>query len=56
MSTLWAKLAGVTLDEVLYAAAWKTPRSFVRFYLKDLAGTKGRFGRAVLHAAAASRV
>jgi len=56
VSTSWAKLAGVSLDEVLYAAAWKTPRSFVRFYLKDLAGTKGRFGRAVLHAAAASRV
>ena len=53
VATSWAKLAGVPLSEILYAAAWKTHRSFIRFYLKDLAGTKGRFGRAVLHSASA---
>ena len=54
VATSWAKLAGVPLEEVIYAAAWKTPRSFVNFYLKDLAGTKGRFGTAILHAAASA--
>ena len=41
------------MKEIMDTCAWKTPVTFARFYLKDLAGKKGRFGRSVLLAAGA---
>lgn len=51
----WAQLAGVSIPEIMDAAAWKTPATFARFYLKDLPNLKGRFGQAVLTAAGSSK-
>ena len=51
VATSWARLAGISMEDIMDAAAWKVPQTFVRFYLKDLAGTKGRFGNTVLKTA-----
>ena len=48
LSTTWAQLAGLPMEEILQAAAWKVPVTFISHYMKDLTGTKGRFGRTVL--------
>ena len=53
VSACWAKLAGVPVEEILEASAWKTPHTFCRHYLKDLSGTRGKFGRSVILTAAA---
>ena len=50
----WALLAGVPIQEIMDAAAWKTPVTFARHYLKDLPNLKGRFGRAIISTAGSS--
>ena len=50
----WALLAGVPIQEMMDAAAWKTPVTFARHYLKDLPNLKGRFGRAIISTAGSS--
>ena len=43
-----ALFAGVPVQDILKAAAWKTPSTFVACYLTDTLGTEAAFGRAVL--------
>ena len=45
-SSAWFK--GVSLDDILRAAAWKTPSTFVASYLTDVVSQEGAFARAVL--------
>ena len=45
-STAWFK--GVSLDNILRAAAWKTPSTFVACYLTNVVSEEGAFARAVL--------
>ena len=47
----WARVAGVSIPEIMNAAAWRTPVTFAKFYLKDLPNQKGKFGNAVLSTA-----
>ena len=47
----WARAAGVSIPEIMNAAAWSTPVTFAKFYLKDLPNQKGKFGNAVLSTA-----
>jgi len=48
LSTSWAVAKGVSLNEVLEAANWKTESTFTAFYLRDVEGQKSRFAEAVL--------
>ena len=48
MAASIALFRGVSLDEILSAAAWKTPTTFVAAYLRDVAQSSGHFARAVL--------
>ncbi|KAJ8043910.1 TBC1 domain family member 10B [Holothuria leucospilota] len=43
-----AWFSGVSLDNILRAAAWKTPSTFVACYLSDVISQEGAFTRAVL--------
>lgn len=43
-----AWFSGVSLDNILRAAAWKTPSTFVACYLSDVISQEGAFARAVL--------
>ena len=43
-----SRFAGVHLEEIIKAATWKTPTSFVACYLADTA--EGTFARAALRA------
>ena len=54
VSASWAHLAGVSIPEILDAAAWSTPITFARFYLKDLPNIKGRFSQAVISTASSN--
>ncbi|KAJ8019670.1 hypothetical protein HOLleu_41344 [Holothuria leucospilota] len=47
-ATSKAWFAGVPLEEIIKAAAWKTPSSFVSHYLTDTVSAEGAFTRAVL--------
>ena len=47
-STSRAWFSGVPLEEVMKAAAWKTPTSFVSCYLTDTLSREGDFARAAL--------
>ena len=47
----WARAAGVSIPEIMNAAAWSTLVTFAKFYLKDLPNQKGKFGNAVLSTA-----
>ena len=50
----WALLARVPIQEIMDAAAGKTPVTFARHYLKDLPNLKGRFSRAIISTAGSS--
>ena len=54
VATSWAEISGVSLPEIMDAAAWSTPVTFVNVYLKDLPFTRGRFAAGVLTTAAAN--
>ena len=43
-----ALFAGVPVEDILKAAAWKTPSSFVSCYLSDTLSAEAAFGRAAL--------
>ena len=45
-----ALFAGVPIEDILRAAAWKTPSTFVACYLTDTLAAEAAFGRAVLGA------
>ena len=47
-ATSKAWFAGVPLEEVIRAAAWKTPSSFVSHYLTNTVSAEGSFARTVL--------
>ena len=47
-ATSKALFAGVPIEDILKAAAWKTPTTFVACYLTDTLGAEAAFGRAVL--------
>ena len=47
-ATSKAWFSKVPLEDILSAAAWKTPSSFVSCYLTDTVTPRGRFARAVL--------
>ena len=46
---------GVSIEEIQQAAYWRTPNSFISFYLRDVPATEPTFSRAALLAAAHSR-
>ena len=52
-STAWFR--GVHLDDIIKAAAWKTPSTFVSCYLTNVALKDGHFGRAALGVGDAQR-
>ena len=52
--TPWAQLAGVSITDIMDAAAWRTPVTSAKHYLKDLPNLKGRFGQAILTTAGSS--
>ena len=45
-STAWFR--GISLNDIMKAAAWKTPSTFVASYLTDVVSEEGAFARAVL--------
>ena len=50
-STSRAWFAGVSLEDIMKAAAWKTPTTFVSCYLTDTLTREGAFARAALRPA-----
>ena len=54
LTTSWAFFKGVPLSDIIQAASWKTPSTFVSCYLKDILRSEGRMGRIALNAAIAS--
>ena len=48
MAASKALFAGVPIEDILKAAAWKTPSTFVACYLSDTLAAEAAFGRAVL--------
>ena len=54
VATSWAEISGVSLPEIMDAAAWSTPVTFANVYLKDLPLKRGRFVAGVLTTAAAN--
>ena len=48
MAASKALFAGVPIEDILKAAAWKTPSTFVACYLSDTLAAETAFGRAVL--------
>ncbi len=54
VSTSWAFMKGVPLQDILQAAAWKTPSTFTSCYLRDVMQTHGRVAQASLSSATPS--
>lgn len=52
VSTSWALFNGVSIEEIHKAAYWRSPNSFISFYLKDVPAAEPSFSRAALLAAA----
>jgi len=52
MATSWAAASGVSIDEIMRAAGWKTSVTFANHYLKNFAAGQGRFAATVLTTAA----
>ena len=48
ISASWAKFQGVPIDEIMQAAAWKSPNTFISCYMKDIVESEGRFGVRVI--------
>ena len=53
VSTSWALFNGVSVEEIHRAAYWRSPNSFISFYLRDIPAAEPSFSRAALSAAAA---
>ena len=45
MATSWASLKNVGLSQILDSCFWKTPNTFISFYLKDLTAIEGSMNR-----------
>jgi len=54
VSATWAKFNHATVDEIISAAAWKTPSTFTACYIKDLNMAESRFGCKVMSSAAST--
>ena len=54
VSTSWALFSGVSVEEIHRAAYWRSPNSFISFYLRDIPAAEPSFSRAALSAAAQS--
>ena len=54
LAATWAHLAGLSVPEIMDAAGWKVPLTFIQHYLRDVR-TKGRFSQAVILSAAANK-
>ena len=54
VSTSWAMFAGVSQEEILQAAFWSTPNTFISCYLKDVPASEAAFSQAALTSAARS--
>ena len=52
ISTSWALFSGVSVEEIHKAAYWRSPNSFISFYLRDVPAAEPSFSRAALAAAA----
>jgi len=52
ISTSWALFNGVSVEEIHKAAYWRSPNSFISFYLRDVPAAEPSFSRAALSAAA----
>ena len=55
ISASWALFSGVSVEEIQQAAYWRTPNSFISFYLRDVPAAELNFSRAALLAAVHSR-
>ncbi|XP_071477298.1 uncharacterized protein [Diadema antillarum] len=55
ISASWALFAGVSVEEIQRAAYWRSPNSFISFYLRDVPAAVPSFSRAALLSAAKSR-
>ncbi|XP_071484026.1 uncharacterized protein [Diadema antillarum] len=55
ISASWALFAGVSVEEIQKAAYWRSPNSFISFYLRDVPAAVPSFSRAALLSAAKSR-
>ena len=54
ISASWAKFNHASLEDIVNAAAWKTPTTFASCYVKDVVGSESRFGVKVLSGATAA--
>ena len=54
VSTSWAMFAGISQEEILQAAFWSTPNTFISCYLKDVPASEAAFSQAALTSAARS--
>ena len=54
ISTSWALFNGVSLEEIQKAAYWRSPNSFISFYLRDIPAAEPSFSRAAISAASQS--
>lgn len=52
ISASWALFAGVPQEDILKAAYWSSPNSFIAYYLRDIPAAEPDFSRAALSAAA----
>ena len=55
VTTSWALLRGVPVEEIMQAACWKSPSTFSSCYLRDVLLAEGRAGRVALSATMPSR-
>ena len=55
VSMSWALFSGVSVEEIHKAAYWRSPNTFISFYLRDFPATEPSFSRAALAAAAQSQ-
>ena len=56
VSTSWALFSGVSVEEIHKVAYWRSPNSFISFYLRDIPAAEPSFSRAALAAAAQSHI
>lgn len=54
VSASWAKFNNTRIEDVIRAAAWKTPSTFISCYVKDIVQAEHNYGIKVVSAAAAS--
>ena len=45
MAVSWATLKNVSVPQILESCFWKTPNTFISFYLKDLTEIEGKINK-----------